>query len=188
MRRLAEELGVGTMTLYTYFRDKDELMDAAVDRVAATVVIPPSEGPWRTRLRALIKEIYRSLVEHPSGIELRRRRPILTPSALRTTEAGLQILQEAGFPRAEAARAWRSLFVYAFGFAAFTPAHVPEETQREWEARLKALPADEFPALRAGAREGVETMSGEAQFEHGLDRLLEGLAAGRRVGAAAGEA
>src|SRR4051812_50158042 len=30
MRRLAEELGVGTMTIYGYFRGKDELLDAVV--------------------------------------------------------------------------------------------------------------------------------------------------------------
>lgn len=176
MRRLAEELGAGTMTLYTYFRGKDELLDAAVDQAAAAVTIPPDEGSWESQLRALIKEIYCSLVEHPSGVQLRRSRPILSPAALRTTEAGLRILLRAGFSRTDAARAWRSLFVYTFGFADFTPPELPPAVRRDWQERLEALPADEFPALTSTAREGVETMSGEAQFDHGLERLLRGLA------------
>lgn len=182
MRRLAQELGAGTMTLYTYFRDKEELLDAAVEQVAGQVATPPASGSWQERLRALIEEVYRSLVEHPSGVELRRTRPILTPAALRTTEAGMRILVEAGFSAPEAARAWRSLFVYTFGFAQFTPAEVPAAVRREWQRRLDALPADEFPVLTSASREAVDTMSGEAQFDHGLDRLLWGLAADLETG------
>ena len=181
MRRLADDLGVGTMTLYTYFRDKDELMDAAVSRVASAVVIPPVEGPWRPRLRTLIKEIHRSLVAHPSGVELRRTRPMLTPAALRTTEAGMRILTGAGFSPAEAARAWRSLFVYTFGYASFTPPDVPAQTRRDWQSRLEALPADEFPVLTAATSDAVETMSGATAFDHGLDCLLDGLEASMRA-------
>jgi AcrR family transcriptional regulator len=177
MRRLADDLGVGTMTLYSYFRDKDELIDAAVSRVASKVVIPSAQGPWRARLRTLIKEIHRSLVEHPSGVELRRRRPMLTPAALQTTEAGMRILTGAGFSAADAAKAWRTLFVYTFGYASFTPAEVPAQTRRDWRSRLTALPVEEFPVLRAAVAEAVETMSGEAAFDHGLDCLLDGLEA-----------
>jgi AcrR family transcriptional regulator len=177
MRRLAEEVGAGTMTLYTYFRDKEELLDAAVDQAAARLAAPPAGGTWQSRLRGLVKEMHRSLVEHPSGVELRRTRPILTPAALRTTEAGMRILIDAGFSPGEAARSWRSLFIYTFGSAQFTPADVPAATRREWRRHLEGLPAEEFPALTAAAGEAVETMSGEAQFDHGLDRLVRGLAA-----------
>ena len=51
MRRLAGELGVGTMTLYGYFRGKGELLDHAIDRAARTYELSPGEGEWRPRLR-----------------------------------------------------------------------------------------------------------------------------------------
>jgi AcrR family transcriptional regulator len=35
MRRLAAELGAGVMSLYTYVRDKDDLVDQMVDQVSA---------------------------------------------------------------------------------------------------------------------------------------------------------
>jgi AcrR family transcriptional regulator len=177
MRRVAEELGVGTMTLYSYFAGKDELLDAAVEDVAASVPLPPDDGPWQSRLRALVQEIHRSLVEHPSGVELRLKRPILGRAALRTTEAGLQILREAGFDDAGATRAWRSLFVYVFGSAAFNPSRVEGGRLDEWRQLLEALPPEEFPSLSAGASQAVATMSGEEQFVYGLDRLLAGLEA-----------
>ena len=179
MRSLAEELGVGAMTLYSYFSSKDELLDAAVEHVAASVALPAQTGPWQDQVRRLVRGIYRFLSQHPAGVELRLKRPILTRGALRTTEAGLQILLAAGFSRAEAARAWRTLFVYAFGYAAFNPPTVSAGTQREWEALLAGLPPDEFPALSGGAAQAVATMSGEEQFEHGLDRLLAGFEAAR---------
>jgi AcrR family transcriptional regulator len=188
MRAVARELGVGTMTLYGYFASKDELMDATVERAAEGVRIPADDGPWRPRLRALFEEIHRSLLEHPSGVRLRLERPMLTPAALRTTEAGLSILEAAGFSRREATRAWRALFVYTFGHAAFTPARVPGSAEREWLALLSGLPGDEFPALTAAAGEAVETMSGEASYGPGLDWLLDGLEAllARRTAAAEG--
>ena len=175
MRRVAQELGVGTMTLYSYFDGKDDLLDAAVESVAASVRLPSDDGPWQARLRALVQEIHRSLVEHPCGVELRLSRPILGRAALRTTEAGLQILREAGFDDADATRAWRSLFVYAFGSAAFNPSAVDADRLDEWRQILEALPPEEFPSLSAGASHAVATMSGEEQFAYGLDRLLAGL-------------
>ncbi len=35
MRRLAQELDVWPMAVYRYFRDKDELLDAVVEQLAA---------------------------------------------------------------------------------------------------------------------------------------------------------
>src|SRR5688500_803902 len=45
MTRLASELGVGVMTLYTYVRTKDDLLDEVIDTVLgqATLPIPPED-------------------------------------------------------------------------------------------------------------------------------------------------
>ena len=178
MRRLGRELGVGAMTLYGYFADKEELVAAVLDRASADGPAIPVEGPWRERLRALMFGIRETLVRHPSGVELRLRRPILSRGALRVTETGLQILDEAGFPPAEAARAYRTLFVYVFGFASFNPRGSGEEVKRETLAVLRALDPEAYPRLSGAAVEAVETMAGEdEQFAYGLDRLLDGLEA-----------
>src|SRR5688572_6354769 len=51
MRRLARELGVGTMSLYRYVPGKEELLALMLDRVSADTVLRPDDGPnWRTAL------------------------------------------------------------------------------------------------------------------------------------------
>ncbi|URN00973.1 TetR/AcrR family transcriptional regulator [Actinomadura madurae] len=45
VRRLAGELGVGAMTLYSYFRNKEEILDAMADHVLGGMELPP---PRRT--------------------------------------------------------------------------------------------------------------------------------------------
>jgi AcrR family transcriptional regulator len=175
MRRLARELGVGTMTLYGYFRSREELMDAAVD--LATEALHPDVGkrPWKEELRGLFQIMKEGLAGHPSGVQSRLARPMLSPGALRLTEAGMAILTGAGFSRRDAAHAYRALFLYTFGFAAFSTPTDPEDVKRHTRATLAALPQDEYPVLSAASAEAAATMAGDEQFEFGLECLLEGL-------------
>src|SRR3954464_12450051 len=71
MRRLAAELEMGTMTLYGYFRTKDELLEAVVEEAAAWHRLPDAEGSWKERLRALARGMRQALGRHPSLIEVR---------------------------------------------------------------------------------------------------------------------
>lgn len=175
MRRLADELDVGTMTLYGYVHDKADLFEAMVDAGAAELVIPEASGSWRHQLGQLMRELRRVLLAHPNLTRLRFARPIVSPGAFRFTEAALGILEDAGFDRAEAARALRSLFVLAFGYATFNAEEAAEETRREVRAALSRLPEKDYPALNAARDELVDTLSGEVQFDYGLERLLDGL-------------
>lgn len=175
MRRLASELGIGAMTLYGYFADKDALIDAIVDLAASEIRLPAGQGPWRTRLGQLADEIRRVLQKHPAGLRIRFTRPMLTPGAMRTTEVAMRILLDGGFTPAEAARAYRTVFLYTFGFASFTPDGAPAEVQRATSAALSSLSAEEFPAVAGAIDELAATMSGDEQFHYGLQRLFDGL-------------
>jgi len=175
MRELAEALGVGTMTLYGYFRSKDELIDATLDRAADEVKLPPPEGPWKAQLRSLVGEVYRVLRKYPVGVQVRTRRPILSTGVLRTTNAAMGIMVEAGLGKREAARAWRVLFIYTFGFVAFTPEPVTDEMTRDWGAQLASLDVGELPWLVDALPEAIEAMTGSEQFYNGLDLILDGV-------------
>jgi len=175
MRRLARELGVGTMTLYGYFRDKEELVDAAIDAASREQSVALSAESWRERVGSLMRGLRSVLEAHPSGMRARLGRPLLGPEALRVTEAAMQVLLGAGFSREEAARAYRALFVYTFGFAAFSSPDDPEETRRRTRAALAGLPSSEYPELTRSIDEAAEAMAGDAQFEYGLERILDGL-------------
>ena len=177
MRRLAEQVGVGTMTLYGYFRSKDELLDAVVDLggegIARRVAQASGEGSWKPRLRALMLAMHESLIAHPGMVELRYRRPLLSPGALMLTEIGMRALREAGFSYREAGRIYRILFVYTFGFCAFGPRPGSAPDRDQSVAALRALPAERYPTLAEAAVEASESMADETLYEVGLEALLD---------------
>ena len=177
MRRLAAELGIGTMTIYGYFRDKEELLNLVIERTARRYELTAGDGDWRTRLRRLIETMYRSLLEHPSTVQIRSRRPILNPGAIRACEAGMTILEDAGLERREAAAAFRLLFTYIFGYAAFSSYEPSAELRREWRDELSMLPPEEYPLVSGAAGELVNWMAGRKPFEAGLDLILDGIEA-----------
>lgn len=179
MRRLAEELGVGTMTLYRYFRDKEELLDAVVDAAASAAPTELPQGSWRDQIRVLVKQRREYLFRHPALLHLRFDRPLVTRRALLTVEAGMQVLLRAGFSKREAARAYRTLFSYTYGFTAFSSRDDPEATKRNTLATLVAMPPEQYPAVAATSFELAEAMAGEEQFDYGLELLLDGLEARR---------
>jgi AcrR family transcriptional regulator len=57
MRRLAQELGVATMTIYTYVPGKAELFDLMLDAAYAGMPRRDTSGwSWRRRLTAIAEE------------------------------------------------------------------------------------------------------------------------------------
>jgi len=177
MRRVAAELGVGAMTLYGYFRTKEELLDVAVDMACDEIEVPPPGGPWKESLRALAEDILRVLRRYPVAHQIRARGPMISPGALRSTEAGLEILLGAGLSQTEATQAWRLLFTYVFGFAAFTPSELSRARLQEVAATLAGMPADELPLVAAAAAAGASAMAGDETFDHGLETILLGIEA-----------
>ena len=175
MRSLADELGVGTMTLYGYFRSKDELLDAIVDSGAERIAAARADGGWKEQLRALVLEMHRRHLAHPAIVELRLERPLLSEGALTITERGVAILRDAGFSKRDAVRAYRLLFVYTFGFSAFGPGPARGGESEASRAALAALDPGRYPVLTDSIDEAVASMADASLFEFGLDRLLDGL-------------
>jgi AcrR family transcriptional regulator len=173
MRRLGNEMGIGTMTLYGYFPNRDALLDGIIDASASKLVTTKASGSWKERLRELMLSLRRALTQHPAIAELRRSRPLISPGALEVTETAMRILRQAGFSKAEAARTYRVLYIFAFGFAGYGPGARSEET--ETLEALSGLPADTYPVLADCAGEAAASMADETVFELGLDYLLDGL-------------
>ena len=177
MRRLAQRLGIGTMTLYGYFRGKEELLDAAVGAAVGEFAFEPPDGTLRERLRAHVAAVREVLERHPALPQLRGRQPIVQPPAFRMSEPAVRILLDAGFPPEEAARAFRVLFVHVFGSLLFGPDTPTPQQQRSVRATLLALPEDEFPAIVASAEHMAASTGGREQFDYGLELILDALEA-----------
>ena len=175
MRDLAKELGVGAMTLYGYFRGKEELLDAVIDSGARDIAAAPADGDWKEGLRGLMLDVRRSHLEHPAVVELRFRRPLVSRGALEVTETAMRLLLDAGFSPTEAARAYRVLFVFTFGFSAFGPRDGGGHDRDQTIQALRSLPTERYPALAGAAEEAADAMADQSVFELGLDCLLDGL-------------
>ena len=177
MRRLAGELGTGTMTLYGYFRNKEELLGGVVDAAFAEFELPAPAAEPLAGLRELIVAAHDVLSRHPALVEIRGTGPIVRPRGFRITDHAMSLLADAGFEPAEAARAFRLLFDYVFGYATVNRRPPSPELRREALASIVALPPEEFPTLTAAAGAMADAVADGEQFEYGLDRILAGIAA-----------
>ena len=179
MRRLAQELDVWPMSVYRYFQDKDELLDAIAAEAVGDIRLPDAAASWRERIAALLGEA-RTALATPSATGGRVPRAFLTPEGLRLPEAGLAILRDAGFDGAEAASAWRALWSYTFGFATFSLGPSPAEALRQARTAMAALPDDRYPVLADAGPALAAALADEQEFERGLDLLLDGIEARKR--------
>jgi len=104
MHRVAKELSVGSMTLYTYVEGKEDLMDAVASAAVESIRIPALDLPWDERVRELARETAAAARRHRSLPGLLMVRPPSTLAALRPLEFLLQALRDAGVPDQDAAR------------------------------------------------------------------------------------
>lgn len=127
MRAVARQLDVPPMTIYGYVPNKDALDTMVIDRILSEVRIPePDEGPWDERLRTLLCDARRILVERP---HLGDRQPILGGSAVELLHRGafgreatrladgvFDLLTEGGFASDDLGVCFSALFTYVTGY------------------------------------------------------------------------
>ncbi|MEZ0090244.1 TetR/AcrR family transcriptional regulator [Streptacidiphilus sp. EB129] len=180
MRALAEDLGVGTMALYTYFRGKDEIFRAARDRVLAAYRPPSTSGNWDEQLRAVCLAMYELFIGRPAVLHLLAQGHAegdFADAATVTMERILLLLRQSGLGREEAARAAGTLLRYTIGSAlrevrdCGMPGQI--ETMR---VRMASLSPALHPTVTDLAPELATVLSdGVGQYTFGLDLILAGL-------------
>jgi AcrR family transcriptional regulator len=171
MRRVADELGMGVMTLYGYVRSKEEIL-AGVTALVLAEQAPDAAAPWDERLRADVQHLYELCRRHPNLVTLVLGQTTASPGLFHIRERMLGTLLGAGFDEAAALHALGTLTSYALGFGAL--GH--RGTQIDLPERLRELPAEEFPHLAGIADRYAEHLSDEA-FADGLELILGGLRA-----------
>ncbi len=105
MRRVAEQLSTGTMSLYTHVPGKPELIELMIDSVAGRVyadsALPESQGDWRGGLTWIADRNWRSHLAHPWTVEVVPGRPVLGPGVTGKYEAELGALEGIGLSDVE---------------------------------------------------------------------------------------
>jgi AcrR family transcriptional regulator len=191
MRRVAERLGAGTMTLYHYVESKDELVTLMHDAVAGEALIPENKlaSDWRPAMRQIAvrtREVYR---RHRWALNrLDDTEPV--PNGLRTLEQALAAFADLEISYEHKFELISLVEDYVYGFALREAREITDQ-ERGWTPEVleffqQQLDRDEYPELRrllgADIEVGFERLGalflGEARFERGLDRLLDGIEAG----------
>ncbi len=172
MRNLADELGLGAMSLYRYVDSKQQLVDLMVvdvfDRISLKL---PAADAWSEQLTLLMTRTYKAIRRDLDLVPLILTNRHVSERTLRWTETVLGILADGGFVGEERMVALRTLLSYVIGtvqMQSYGPL-----AGRGTKA-MAALPAEEFPLLVETARH-ARGVSSQREFALGLELVLGGL-------------
>lgn len=179
MRRLAQELGVEAMSLYTHVRNKDDLLDGMVDAVIGQIPTNAEDGDWKTSLRRLALAARGVVLTHPWAPRPIESRTNPGPAALYYINTVLGILREGGFTVAQAHHALHILGSRLLGFTQDLfddSGDVDPETAAGLVAELGAtLPHVVEMALAVTHQGALGPCDDDMEFEFGLDFILDSL-------------
>jgi TetR/AcrR family tetracycline transcriptional repressor len=181
VRALAQALGVGTMTLYWYVRDKDEVLDLVADRLLAGVILPPASLNWRAAVREGAFAVRAALLRHARAVPVVAWRGSFGPNGLQLVEGSIAAFRAAGFGPQDAADAYFTVSNFVTGFCVFEASAAgglgltrPTSTGRASQY-VALLPPERFPNLLAAA----PRMFGgdrDERFAFGLECVIVGIA------------
>jgi AcrR family transcriptional regulator len=182
MRKLADELGAGAMSLYYHVPNKEQLLDGMVDIVFGEIELPPTDVDWKTAMRKRAVSTREALGRHRWAIGLMEGRTTHGPANLSLHNAVLGCLRAAGFSLEATVHAYSVLDAYIYGFALQESDMASEsaddfaaEAQRQMHAYQDVL-AD-YPHLVevVGGHVAKEGYDYATEFLFGLDLILDGL-------------
>ncbi|ANM09596.1 MULTISPECIES: TetR/AcrR family transcriptional regulator C-terminal domain-containing protein [unclassified Rhizobium] len=174
MRRLADRLGAGAMSLYWHVGNKEEVFDLALDTVLAYRGPAPVDASedWRGKVVHLLKDWRAAMLRHPWSASLLPRRA-LGPNILARLELLSSTLSRAGVADADLNVAIWSLWNYVIG-ATTTRAsfELSDEDRAAAQQRLTAL-SQHYPTIERSRL--LLDNDWDGAFSKGLDFLLDGL-------------
>lgn len=192
MRRVAEKLGVGVMSLYRYVPGKDELIDVMFDTVIGESAQPEGvPGDWRAQLEWRAREDWALYHRHPWILQVSVSRPPLGPNVLMSFESTLGAAWEAGLPSSDVVAVAELIDNYVRGAAgnALEAVQIRQSSgvsDEEWwlghaSVWERYFDPSRFPLLTKCYEQGAfdqygpDTVPNAALFEFGLQRVLDGI-------------
>jgi AcrR family transcriptional regulator len=182
MRKLADELGAGAMSLYHYVPNKDELLDGMVDIVFGEIELPATDVDWKTAMRRRAVSTREALNRHRWAVGLMEGRTTHGPANLSLHNAVLGCLRAAGFSLELTVHAYSVQDAYIYGFA-LQERDMSSESADDFAAEAQRQMHD-YRAVLADYPHLVEVVGGyvaksgydyATEFVFGLDLILDGL-------------
>ena len=177
MRRLADRLGAGVMSLYWHVDSKEDVFDLALDAVLEYRGPPEiaESQDWRGEVVHLLEDWRGSMLRHPWSAALLPRQA-LGPNILGRLELLSKTLSSAGVADADLNAAIWSLWNYVMG-ATITRASFDLSADERADAQQRLSISGHHPTIE---RSGL-LLDGDwdGAFRKGIGFLLDGLSARR---------
>jgi AcrR family transcriptional regulator len=175
MRRLADRLGSGAMSLYWHVDNKEAVFDLALDSVLEYRGPPQTAefSDWRGEVVHMLEDWRASMLRHPWSASLLPRRA-LGPNILSRLELLSKTLSGAGVADADLNVAIWSLWNYVMG-ATITRGsfELSDDDRVAAQQRLTGL-SERYPTIERSRL--LLDNDWDGAFRNGLDFLLDGLA------------
>ncbi|WP_370588918.1 TetR/AcrR family transcriptional regulator [Pseudonocardia sp. C8] len=186
MRKVAQELGVGTMSLYTYVPGRDELFELMIDRAWGERALPDRNLPWRAQAEFHAHEAWRMYREHPWLISSNLWRMPLGPHVLDVQEDLYRVVSLTGLDAATVVRTAGLIESHVFGAARaeITDTSVATRTGVSQDDYYSARAGfwgthfreDRFPTMaRLWHAGGFDAENPVGDWEFGLGLILDGI-------------
>jgi AcrR family transcriptional regulator len=180
MRKLAQELGVEAMSLYTHVRSKNDLLGALADVVIGQIPVSVDGGDWRASLRQMALAARTVMLRHPWAPRAIEAQTAPGPAALRYINTLLGVLREGGFTVAQAHHALHIIGSRALGFSQdlFDDSGELEPEAAEFLAKQLSASHPYIVEMALAVSHGgpLGPCDDDGEFEFALDFILDGLA------------
>jgi AcrR family transcriptional regulator len=168
MRRVAQELKVGTMSLYYYVKTKDDLIAAMDDALMSEALLPSIPEGWQQALLEIATHTHALFLRHPWALSAMLTAPPGL-NAMRHMEQCLQALAKTKMTSEQKLTLLAMVDDFVFGHALREAA---DETTVDLEFVEAQMATGAFPQLVEVFKNGTPTQID--RFQIGLHVLLEG--------------
>lgn len=174
MPKLARHLNVGTMTVYGYVDNKQDLLDKMAAHIFVGLTFTAS-GDWQQSLVAFFSDFRARALAHPTLAGLLATGRITIPAVFEILEAFLRRAADDGLRTDESVRVFYAALTYTIGFVLWEipRAHLQPEGDyaEQWAGLIAELPPEEFPLVAGAASKVFPTVASSDQFVWGLARI-----------------
>lgn len=174
MRRLADRLGSGVMSLYWHIDNKDDVLDLALDSVL-DYREPASSEDWREDIVHMLEDWRGSMLRHPWSASLLPHRA-LGPNMLGRLERLGKAFSRAGVADADLNVAIWSIWNYVMGATITRASFDLSADERAVTQQRLADTGARYPTIERSRL--LLDNDWDGAFRKGLDYLLDGLAPG----------
>lgn len=168
MRRVAQELKVGTMSLYYYVKTKDDLIAVMDDALLGEALLPSLPKDWKRAMIEIARRTHAVFMRHPWALVSMLSAPP-GPNAMRHVEQCLEALDETSLTVKQKFTLLAMIDDFVFGHALREAAtHATVDMERV----ATQLASGDFPRLKEAFR-GGRLDARQDRFERGVRALLD---------------